>query len=148
GEVATLLEKDPDAGCRAEAARVILQLGVATEEARAALVRMTGRGEPEAAPAKVALAVLEGNDVVDVLAGFDDDHAAIVLDTLVSGKQADGDHREALVRQLRRLLRRGTGAARLAAVSAAARMKASELLPEAAALLPTTLGPEVATRLV
>ena len=49
---------------------------------------------------------------------------------------------------MRRLLRRGTDNARLAAVSAAARIKASELLPDVVQLLPTSLGPEVATRIV
>jgi hypothetical protein len=152
-DVAAALEKDPDAACRAEAARVVVQLGVAPDEARASLERMSTKGEAhESAAAKVALRVIDGErDPAELLARFDDDSAAIVMDLLVGdaplASDAEGS-REALVRQLRRVLHRGTDPARLSAVSAAARIHASELLPDVARLLPTSLGPEVATRLV
>lgn len=146
-QVVTMIGSDPDGMCRAEAARVIVQLGVAPEEARAALVELADKGDVQArASAKVALKVLGGDsDPADLLATFDDDSAAIVLDTLVTKAPDDPT---ALHRQLRRLLRRGTDSARLAAVSAAARIKASDLLPDVLQLLPTSLGPEVATRIV
>ncbi len=60
----------------------------------------------------------------------------------------DDPKRDALVRQIRRVLRRGTDAAQLAAVSAAARIRRTELLPDVAPLLRRASGPEVATRLV
>jgi len=146
-DVVKMIGSDPDSTCRAEAARVIVQLGVAPEEARPALVELAEKGEPNTrAAAKVALKVLGGDsDPADLLATFDDDSAAIVLDTLVTKAPEDP---AALHRQMRRLLRRGTDSARLAAVSAAARIKASELLPDVLQLLPTSLGPEVATRIV
>ncbi len=146
-QVVAMIGSDPDSTCRAEAARVIVQLGVAPEEARPALVELADKGDAHTrAAAKVALKVLEGDtDPADLLATFDDDSAAIILDTLVVKAPDDPT---ALHRQMRRLLRRGTDNARLAAVSAAARIKASELLPDVLQLLPTSLGPEVATRIV
>ncbi|HEX4516446.1 MAG TPA: HEAT repeat domain-containing protein, partial [Polyangiaceae bacterium] len=146
-QVVVMIGSDPDFTCRAEAARVIVQLGVAPEEARPALVALASEGDAQTrAAAKVALKVLEGDtDPADLLATFDDDSAAIILDTLVVKSPEDPT---ALHRQMRRLLRRGTDNARLAAVSAAARIKASELLPDVLQLLPTSLGPEVATRIV
>jgi hypothetical protein len=146
-EVVKMIGSDPDPTCRAEAARVIVQLGVAPEEARPALVELADKGDAQTkAAAKVALKVLAGDtDPADLLATFDDDSAAIVLDTLVVKAPEDP---AALHRQMRRLLRRGTDSARLAAVSAAARIKASDLLPDVLQLLPTSLGPEVATRIV
>ncbi len=154
--VASALETDDDAGCRAEAARVIVQLGVAPEEARASLARLEAKGDShERAAATVALRVLSGEtDPAELLAGLDDDAAVIVLDLCVDGAAPSADdpnaalRREALQRQIRRVLRRGTDAARLAAVSAAARMRAAELLPDVVALLEDRLGPEVATRIV
>jgi hypothetical protein len=146
-DVTGLLDSDDDATCRADAARVIVQLGIAPEEARAALSRMESKGDPhEKAAAKVALRVLRGEtDPAELLASFDDESAAIVLDLRVG---PDIEDREALYRQMRRIMRRGTDAARLAAVSAAARLRASELLPEVVKLLQDRLGPEVATRVV
>ena len=146
-QVVAMIGSDPDSTCRAEAVRVIVQLGVAPEEARPALVELADKGDAQTRPAaKVALKVLEGDtDPADLLATFDDDSAAIVLDTLVMKAPEDP---AALYRQMRRLLRRGTDNARLAAVSAAARIKASDLLPDVVQLLPTSLGPEVATRIV
>jgi hypothetical protein len=146
-EVVKMIAGDPDPTCRAEAARVIVQLGVAPEEARPALVELADKGDAQTrAAAKVALEVLGGDtDPANLLATFDDDSAAIILDTLVTKAPEDP---AALHRQMRRLLRRGTDSARLAAVSAAARIKASELLPDVVQLLPTSLGPEVATRIV
>ncbi len=150
--VAAALETDTDATCRAEAARVIIHLGVAPEEARAALTRMSTKGEDIERPAaSVALRVLEEGtapDIADLLSRFDDDSAAIVLDVLVVPGAVTDANRDAIHRQMRRILRRGTDAARLAAVSAGARIRASELLPDVVKLLPTALGPEVATRLV
>jgi len=151
--VARILREDPDAGCRAEAARVVAQLGLAPEEARVALRRMADEGEPLERPAaRVALAVLEETDggrpvdVAELLARSDDEAATIVLDTLVV--LPSEEDRERVERAMRVLLRRGSDAVRLAAASAAARIKANELLPDVVALLPTSLGPEVATRIV
>jgi hypothetical protein len=149
-EVTVVLQHDTDATCRAEAARVVAQLGVAPEETRAALSRMSVKGGPvESAPAKVALRVLENEgDVADILAAFDDEAAGVVLDVLVTPEAASHANQEALHRELRRVLRRGPDSARLSAVSAAARLHASELLPDVVRLLPTNLGPEIAMRLV
>ncbi|HEY1958465.1 MAG TPA: cyclic nucleotide-binding domain-containing protein [Polyangiaceae bacterium] len=146
-DVAKLLDADDDATCRAEAARVIVQLGVAPDEARASLARMESKGDPyERAAAKVALRVLAGEtDPVELLARFDDESAAIVLDLRVAPGVPTPD---ALHREMRRIMRRGTDSARLAAVSAAARLRAAELLPDVVALLQDRLGPEVATRIV
>ncbi len=87
-------------------------------------------------------------DVADILASFDDEAAGVVLDLLVTPEAASKADPEALHRAIRRVLRRGPDSARLSAVSAAARLHASELLPDVVRLLPTNLGPEIAVRLV
>jgi len=149
-DVARVLASDPEPACRAEAARVVVQLGVAPEEAHPALKKLSDDGDAhERAAAKVAERVVAGErDPAELLGAFDDESAAIVLDLLVVPDRVHPESRELLIKQMRRVIRRGTDAARLAAVSAAARLKASELLPDVATLLPTSLGPEVATRLV
>ncbi len=154
--LAPVLASDPDETCRVLAAHAVAVVGVAPPDVRAALEELVRAGAP--APrgaARVALAAVDAQeadealDAAALLLDPDDDVVLAALEWLTR-REVRGPARDEAVRALRAVLLAPQRSAecRLAAIDAAAHLGAVEVLPQAAALLGTPLGPQVASRFV